>query len=165
MTAVNLSWTAIVWRQVSFPQVTCAFTLQLKVVAEMLRVLHPQPLGSHNYLQFMQSLGNDLATTGFSQVQGGCCPIFTLVWTRHQIYFKCSIQWKVNVASFKHDDWVSLSMCVFVMMLKLPILPAHRTWLTKKLRNLRCRHIPTWVTTTHTQTQTVQIIGTSDYWQ
>lgn len=65
MTAVNLSWTAIVWRQVSFPQVTCAFTFQLKVVAEMLRVLHPQPLGSHNYLQFMQSLGNDLATRFF----------------------------------------------------------------------------------------------------
>lgn len=57
MTAVNLSWIAVVWRQVSFHQVTCAITFQLKVVAEMLRVLHPQPLGSHNYLQFSAITG------------------------------------------------------------------------------------------------------------
>lgn len=159
MTAVNLSWTAIVWRQVSFPQVTCTFTFQLKVVAEMLRVLHPQPLGSHNYLQFMQSLGNDLATTDFSQVQWGCRPIFTLVWTRHQIYFKCSIQWKVNVASFKHDDWVSLSMCAFVMMLKLPILPAHRTCAGRKTQKSEMQARSN-MSHNHTHTNT----DCPDYW-
>lgn len=87
-TADSPSQTAIVWRQVASSQVTCGIALPSKVVPQRLS----GNLADTGTSCLSSSVEMCSSISGFfffpissssSWRQGGCCPIFILVWLRH----------------------------------------------------------------------------------